>query len=555
VNGLKKIELIDLAATHKISTEAFEIFKNTSIGLSVLQNENYREISKALKTFSYSFIELNWKYTFRTIDYSNLTKEISKIFNDLKSFIDAFKGNQCIVKLSREVLEPSLISLLNPIFEFLTENNIPIVIANSKRFILPPSKTSAKESLREYNDGVVIGEYLFLETFNWVKRFKLMKNKGTKVPPIIASGGLTDIRSIIDIIAAGAEAVQLCTAFDRHGVHFLDTLREELEYVIEDYSSFEEFKNAIQSNDSEWLRCASKAEKVVSSAESKVFDIINLNDQILTHLKNAVTLELGHSKAETDSPCLKIGTESKQEDRFMINLSSVGIYLLAEEAVSKYHFFPIDYAFSKELSFAFKHDSTQYDFALIPKSTLTYLQSEPASTFGSNFPIEIGKVGVSAIELIGDGRMKLNEIKTIYYFGGLSSRYAINILLKEVQPNIELIKPKEVLPLLRSWNSNFGIMVDYPLSRIYSHFVSPEIEKYWAPLWSERQDIVLVASLNYYQAPNGRVNSNKVLKQLKELANEISADPNVFARNLFSKGFISNFCSLFGLEQKTRINI
>jgi dihydroorotate dehydrogenase len=37
--------------------------------------------------------------------------------------------------------------------------------------------------------------------------------------PIVASGGITDLSGIVDVLAAGSQAVQLCTTIDHNGLH------------------------------------------------------------------------------------------------------------------------------------------------------------------------------------------------------------------------------------------------------------------------------------------------------------------------------------------------
>ena len=48
------------------------------------------------------------------------------------------------------------------------------------------------------------------------------------IPPLVASGGIIDIGSVIDSIAAGAEAVQLCSALDLRTLRTWRRMREEL---------------------------------------------------------------------------------------------------------------------------------------------------------------------------------------------------------------------------------------------------------------------------------------------------------------------------------------
>ena len=232
-DGAKPMELWDIATTRTQSQLAKEIFPSSRIGLSVLAGEDYQHISKALNLDLYDYVELNWKYAFRVAKQSR----IPDIHADVRTFIKCFAKLRIVVKLSRESIPLLFSGSLDPVMKLVSKVHGSVIIANSKRIRVPPSRVVG--SPRELSRGVVVGEYLFLETFDYIRQFNELKRFSGI--PVIASGGVVDIAGIVDLLAIGVKGIQLCTALDLHGINLVSLLREQLSSVASDHATLEDF--------------------------------------------------------------------------------------------------------------------------------------------------------------------------------------------------------------------------------------------------------------------------------------------------------------------------
>ena len=128
---------------------------------------------------------------------------------------------------------------------------------------------------------MVIGEHLFLDTYDLVRLLTAQRSEGKKIPPVIASGGVVDIGGVIDILAAGANAIQLCSAFDLRGVHMLPLLRKQLSRIGSEYKDLASFSTALVTDPSVWHDAAEEARRLRVQPIQAVQALLN-DDQKLT---------------------------------------------------------------------------------------------------------------------------------------------------------------------------------------------------------------------------------------------------------------------------------
>lgn len=139
----------------------------------------------------------------------------------------------------------------------------------------------------------------------------------------------------------------------------------------------------------------------------------------------------------------------------------------------------------------------QFDFAIIPEAAYAYVQSQIAEMADGNRLNVVCEVGRSIMELVGDKRIRLDDVTHVYNFGGTSAQNAINELKKLRTFDDEQfirIRSTQLVPLLRSWKSGRAILAKPPLSRLYGLLVPDEVRNEWGHIWSKKDQLLLVCS-------------------------------------------------------------
>ena len=88
----------------------------------------------------------------------------------------------------------------------------------------------------ELSEGVLHGPALFPDTYDLIRRICEAGTAWRQVP-VVASGGIVTVQSILDILTAGAFAVQLCTALDpalENSYEYYIWLQNQLSDLMED---------------------------------------------------------------------------------------------------------------------------------------------------------------------------------------------------------------------------------------------------------------------------------------------------------------------------------
>jgi len=377
-DGPKTLELWDLTTTSEMSRMAREVLgADCALGLSILQGEDYEDIASILNLELYQYVELNWKYSFRNLAQHQIEDRGREIVTDLSRFVQAFKNLPKLVKLSRESLRFRDQAFFAEILATVAGAGAGIIVANSQKMRVPPSRLQA--NARELFKGVVVGEHLFLDTYNAIRE---LRPKTQASPPlsIVASGGVMDLGSTIDVIAAGANAVQLCSALDVRGAAILELLREQLAAHCEEYGDFQALVNALRSSDAEWWDLASVVANETRNLEETVFAALARTDLVLADAAETLVMEGTLPEPdEAESRFLSADLKTRPERlKGAIMVQGRGNVLTAYVSARVAREFGLDVVSmdsSSTLRSQLFAGRLKYDFAILARSGLDYMAS------------------------------------------------------------------------------------------------------------------------------------------------------------------------------------
>jgi dihydroorotate dehydrogenase len=246
-DGPKQKELLTYDATQALLNFATENLPQTAIGVSILAgaDEDYDDFKQ--KCAQAKFCELNLKYSFRVNATNESYLEKSKaafdaIAKEVNRFCSSFSGIPVFIKIPRELnWLPGTRELDTLIDTLKGHGKAGFIIANSLRLTVPPFLAEGTE--RSLAGGVICGERLFDETINLIEAFR-SKCQAAKIP-IVATGGLISPEQVLMAFWAGADAAQLCTAFDYNTKNYYQTLTWYLQNRVE-IRGLKGFDNFIQ---------------------------------------------------------------------------------------------------------------------------------------------------------------------------------------------------------------------------------------------------------------------------------------------------------------------
>lgn len=573
VDGPRNLELWDVATGYEMSDVARDMFKDktvTNLGLSILQGENYSEISTILDMSRFDYVELNWKYSFRKKKHDEIVTEIRA---DLELFFSAFSEIQHFIKLPREVTQQYFLELLLPVFELMAEKNAILIVANSKRTTISPSRTTYKKDIFDLESGVLIGDHLFIETYDTIRRLTEFRQNGKAIPEIVATGGIMDICSVIDCIYAGANAVQLCTIFDKKGPFYLKTLREQLLQII-NYFKLDSYHNLciqLRKNDQQSLDIIkySKDLSLTKAVKDETQSRDILKETLLRQLEfdddsNDLRKDSDEESIKMLSMLIKKGSKKrgktiqlseKRGYKLIVPKSNIASFLLSELCKNRYFLNYQEVEAVDSLRDVFKSKEFTYDFAIITRSELKYLQNDGIRNLKGNYPHEVGVVGKSIVDIVGNKNDKIEEVDTIYHFGGIASRFAITELLKEVKPHLIQISKseiKDVLPqILSFWkpDEKIAFASGSPLGSFYAYYLTKENKSMWGKIRSYESDLVLVTSESFNQNKDstGKL-KNTFLKIIRALNYEIRENVEFYVDDLVKNGLLPYIAKLIKIN-------
>lgn len=223
-DGLKMDEFHSYDECRSQLKEAKDVLKRTKIGISVLatQSEDFGELRNIME--GTDFAELNLKYSMRVQAVPSsyptiLAQKWKECLKLVEAFVKAFSGLPCFIKLCRELSWLPGTDEASQFFDVLGTHGAGLIVANSRKADVTQFIHEGEE--QEFRNGVITGDTLYDETIQLIE--KLGKSRPANVP-IIATGGMVDEQQVLMALRAGADAVQLCTAFTYYKPGYYRTL-------------------------------------------------------------------------------------------------------------------------------------------------------------------------------------------------------------------------------------------------------------------------------------------------------------------------------------------
>jgi len=225
-DGPKSKELKNYEEASELLAEAKRILVNSKVGISVLatDQEDFAELRS--RCAQADFWELNLKYSMRSKTRAESFFDGSKAnwaeaMEQIEKFLVAFPAVPVFIKLPREL---EWLPETQEAAEFLDRlkdhGKAGIVVANSRKLDIARFIYQGEETVLE--GGVIAGDPLYDSTLTMIAG--ISEDCSSRDIPIVASGGMVDEQQILMAMRAGADAVQLCTAFDYNGPAFYQTL-------------------------------------------------------------------------------------------------------------------------------------------------------------------------------------------------------------------------------------------------------------------------------------------------------------------------------------------
>lgn len=493
--------------------DAKEILPTSKIGISILQGEEYEDIKASLaKGCEYDYVELNLKYSLRLDEdgKKDIARIIDEINTDCESFCKVFDEYPKFIKFSRE-MEIFLNELAcSPFFKTIEKHKVVAIVANSKKCIAPPSFSSFQHPNPLLN-GVIVGDYLFLDTYNFIDSL----NKifiGGKNGWISASGGISSIGEIIDCIALGVNSFQICSLIHQRGIFSIEMLRRQLLACFEYFKckNFDEFRGLITS-DSVRVKELNKIfidkpriKKAINNQAEKLINALQME------LKNSDLLGNDYPELKNQDAVNLAGTDGTVLSYALTFCLANGINNYSTKLVS-----------SKEIG------EGEYDSVIISDAYKDDFCKARPDWVSS-------KIGNACYSLMGVAE-DMDDIKRIFHFKSLSSEKMKIEVQKRGKYKFTYIKPFELASLLISWEDDMGILAKKPLTDLYSILMPDSLSKKWHSLYDCGSPIWLITKKEFNEA---------VSTDIKNLIINICRKPEIVVMNLLNHGFdkyLANF--------------
>ena len=557
-DGPKTVELWNSATALFKSKQARKLLpQSTKLGLSVLYGENYAQLRRDLDLNIIDYVELNWKYTFRDRSLETFGGFLTQDETDLALFLGAFDDKPCIVKLPSEVAQYVATDSLRSILRLLHSKEAVLLTANTGKLCVPPSRLRSDEPL-PLDSGVVFGEYLLLQTFTAIRKLDREKRINSQpVPPIIATGGIVDVGAVVDVLAAGADAVQLCSALDLRGVEMVHVLRNQLQSLAAEHETLCAFVSTLRSYPTQWSRTA-VASRAYALDDNLAYDVLQKNkSEVEKILTNALRNELGQSDSIASDLESIAAVPSRPTDplalRIFVPKSNIGAYVIAQTMARRGGLTPIEVEDSQGFKRFLKKTPESWDFAIFPRCVARSIQDDIGATLGRHLFDIPTTVGKSICEIVHDTRIKVEELEEIFYFNGATSQHAVMRYKDYIHPtglpDTTEIEALKLIPKLNHWESATGILAKPPISRIYKLFCPRDIQPHWGSTWSVPEDLVLLRSSAFAARSTCEEDYKWVLQLISEAHKTIGRSLEERVRELMTTGFLAHCAKLLGLKR------
>ncbi len=538
-DGPKTQELLDTATTACLVQQAVKWLPGTKIGLSILSGEDYSRLAKSLPVGDCSYVELNLKYQFRGVDFRALDKPTNELAMELDGFFAAFGRTPTLIKLPRELTAIISGVDLTEVFHQVADRGAGVIVANSMRVTVPPSRVSGKD-VRELSSGVVVGEYLILDTYHAVRILvQQCRDKGFCLP-IVASGGVMDIGAVIDLMATGASGVQLCTVLDVRKPQYLEVLRQQMHDLASDAGSVRELISTIREDVKRWSQTAVTAKEFRIDARNDIAAVLSPEGDAVSVMAETIRAECEN----VEMPAFGRPTEAGVRPglSFAFTRGSLTGYLMAKQCVQEYDLISLEYGSAAEFVQKLGEPGYQWDLGIFSESTLSAIEREGAGILGEISPIRIVAVATSHTELVGVSSVNLDEVTKVYHFDGGGARRALALLLEKHQVDPDDLTGPALIPLLRCWRREDGILAKPPLGRFYGQLCRQEVRQQWGPIWACDEPYWLVASKQFTEGNGGESVAQAVAWWLSDRREDYVAEADRWAIRARSEGFL-NHCA------------
>lgn len=549
-DGPKGLEFWNLATTYTMLSVARGILPNTKLGLSVLFGEDFQAVKNALPIQDVDYLELNLKYAFRAASVSGRDEAVARVLSGIDRFFSVFAGKPALVKMPAEVLEVIAGPVLLPIRERIASYGGGMIVANSKKVRVPPSRSGARD-LSELSRGVVMGDYLLMSTFTALRELLEARETDKCEVPLVASGGVTDIGATIDVLVAGAGAVQLCSALDLRTANFLEWMREQLISLGDGFPSLVSYVNTLRETPALWFDAARRATSLQAPDEVISLTVVRRSRDVEAAIAETLRDELDTEPSAAFSTGAIEAVRDASSYQFIITKANIASYLLSQGCVRALEFSPLEFDDRTRFHINSLRGDFRWDFAIAPESAVKFVLNEVPS--GGAFPIPhvLGPVGASHVDILGDSREALSDLETLYYFAGLSSnaamtRFLLSPAAPSIKPVAEAVEASQLLPLLRAWRRHSGIMARRPLGVLYSLLAQADTAAHWNRIWTSQEPLLLVCRANLVGTVDGDHAIEQVKRALTATRTRALKAPGKYAKELVTGGFLAHCARLLG---------
>ena len=540
-------EYLSIKATEQLLKEGRQLFPSTKIGISIFMDEDYARIANKLLEFS-DFAELNLKYAARpqgssaagAAFFGQQQHATDHILAEVAAFCEVFADRPMFIKITRELswLRPCReLKALAAVIHREREKGrqLGVVIANTRKTKISADLTAnyhKGEFPGDLSGGIVAGEYLYIETYNLVQ--SISSEPALAGVPIIATGGITTISNLVELIHAGAKAVQIYSALIAYSVSYYEELRDSLATLLQrsnldSYTDLIHVMRTMGARD-EWRKIRFHALDIpIKKSTSLKADIDSHREQWLKEIaeglcaqisRNYDDRDIGNRVAKLQNPFAiaqdlglpslncplpeDLGGEPEDVDvHITVTRASFGGHMLAYLMSSQSKRYIEDIAASTGQLLRTLKDGP-WDLAAITEAYVEEVSTNQVK--GGSQPVILGRLLTSEYRLYHFVE-SLSEVDEIFHFGGREATWTLRNF--EARGELHHIEEKSAIKTdqLINWlrhpaGSKASFLAKDPLASAYVSLArGAEVHVGWR----EKIDLYLLGSRRFceHEGPQG----------------------------------------------------
>ena len=535
-DGPPKTDYLSIKATEQLLKDARQLLPGAKIGISIFMEEDYAKIAGKLLELT-DFSELNLKYAARPKDSpvasSFLDQQqhaIERVLVEISAFCEAFAAKPVFIKLTREFpwLRPSkeLKGLAENIqHERQKGRQLGLIVANTRKSKIPADLSAdyhKSDFPGELSGGILAGEYLYIETYNLVQ--SVFSEPALAGVPLVATGGITAVSKLVELIHAGAVAVQVYSALKAYGFSYYEELRENLDLLLErsGLGSYTELIHVMRATGAkeEWRKIRLHALDIpIKKSTSVKADIDSQRQHWLKEIAEGLCAQIlrGYSDDDVVRRLAKLPKKfaiaqdlglpsvnsSLPEDRsegspdttvhITVTRASFGAHILVYLMCNQCKRYVEDVVASTGELLSSLTDGRRWDLAVITEAYVEEISTNQAE--GGSQPVILGRLLTSEYKLHHFVE-SLAEVDEIFHFGGREAKWTLRNLesrgeLRHIEEK-SAIKTDQLINWLRhSRGSKAGFLAKDPLAAAYVSLArGSEVHVGWR----EKIDLYLLGS-------------------------------------------------------------